>query len=418
MTATARKYTQADIDAMLLESAQWRRTARPSQQEPGTDWDVWAIITGRGWGKTRTAGETITNWAQSGRCKRIHLVARTAADARDTMVEGESGLLAIGDRRDFRPVYEPSKRRLTWSNGAKGILFTADEPDALRGPQCDGWWADEIAAWRYLQETWDMLQFGARLGQNVRGIITTTPRPVKLLKEILARSSTHVTRGNTQENAANLAASFMEQMREKYEGTRLGRQELAGEILDDNPGALWKRSQIDADRLQVLPAGVTLVRIVVGLDPSCTDTGDEAGIIVGAKGSDGRYYALDDASLQGSPDAWARATIAAYHRHKADRVIYETNQGGQMVTLTLATCDKSVPTRGVHASRGKITRAEPIAALSEQHKIIHIGAFPLLEDELCNYDGTAGQASPNRLDAYVYVFTELHARAPQPIYSS
>jgi predicted phage terminase large subunit-like protein len=412
MTGTARAYTQADIETALRESRSWRILARPDQREPLGDWLIWLIITGRGWGKTRTAGETITNWAQSGRCKRIHLVARTAGDARDTMVEGESGLLRVGDARGFRPLYEPSKRRLTWPNGAQATLFTADEPDVLRGPQNDGWWADEVASWKYGQETWDMLQMCSRLGPRVRGIVTTTPRPIKLLKEILARPSTHTTRGHTMDNAANLAPSFLESIKERYEGTRLGRQELAGEILDDNPSALWKRAQIDADRLTALPAGVTLVRVVVALDPSCTDTGDEAGIVVCGKGSDGIYYLLEDCTLQASPDAWARTAVAAYHRHKADRIVYETNQGGQMVTLTLATIDRTVPTRGIHASRGKVTRAEPVAALAEQHRVKHVGMFPALEDQLCNYDGSPGQASPNNLDAYVYALTELHQKSP------
>ena len=412
MNATAKRFTDAEIKGMLEDAKQWRRIARPTQREPAGDWLTWLILTGRGWGKTRTAGETITNWAKSGRCKRLHLVARTAADVRSTMVEGESGLLEVGALRGFRPVHEPSKCKLTWPNGAIALTFTADTPDLLRGPQCDGWWADEIATWRHLQETWDNLQYGARLGKTVRGIITTTPRPIPFLKELILKKSTHITKGVLYDNLKNLSPSFIAKIREDYEGTRIGRQEIYGEILDDNPAALWKRSQIDADRVQGLPPGVTLIRIVVALDPSCTDTGDEAGIVVMGKGSDGLYYLLEDCSLQGSPDAWARAAVAAYHRWHADRIVYETNQGGQMVSLTLGTIDKTVAMRGIHASRGKITRAEPIAALAEQHKVRHVGVYLKLEDELCNYDGSANQASPNRLDAYVYAATELHQRSP------
>jgi phage terminase large subunit-like protein len=219
-----------------------------------------------------------------------------------------------------------------------------------------------------------------------------------------------VTRGHMSENATNLADSFLALMKDKYEGTRLGRQELAGDILDDNPHALWKREQIEADRVVVAPA---LQRIVVAVDPSITDTGDEAGIIAAGKGFDEHYYCLDDASLQASPDGWARVAVNLFRERKADRLIFETNQGGQMVTLTVKAVDSTIPTRGIHASRGKITRAEPISALSEQHRIHHVGTFPLLEDELCNYDGSG--PSPNRLDAYVYALTELHQRAPGAI---
>lgn len=405
MLDNKRVYTQQEIALALAAAKQWRFSARPEQREPSSDWLIWAIITGRGWGKTRTAGETITQWAQSAQCKRVHLVARTAADARDTMVEGESGLLAVGGLRGFRPNYEPSKRRLTWPNGAVAILFTADEPDALRGPQCDGWWADEIASWRYMQETWDMLQFGARLGDKVRGIITTTPRPIKLLKEILARPTTHVTRGNTLENIRNLAPSFIEQMKERYEGTRLGRQELAGEILEDNPDALWTREQIESLRVIVTPS-CGFERVVVGLDPSATSTGDEAGIICVALGRDKEIYVLEDASLQGSPLAWAKSAVRCYNKNRSDRIVYESNQGGEMVAQTLKTVDNSVPLRAVHASVGKRLRAEPVAALYEQGRVHHIGAFPKLEDEMCEWTQSS-PTSPNRLDALVHAIMEL-----------
>jgi phage terminase large subunit-like protein len=265
---------RAALDALRYR---WTLHARASQLQPeDSDWLIWAIITGRGWGKTRTAAEWVRYSIESEQAGRLHLVARTAADARDTMVEGESGILSISPPWN-RPKYEPSKRRITWPNGAMAILFSADEPDALRGPQCDRWWADELASWRYLTETWDMLQMGARLGQCVRGIITSTPRPLKLLKDIMHRDTTRVTRGHTFENAANLAPSFLSDIKDRYEGTRIGRQELAGDILDDDPNALWQRVNIDRDRVTKAPE---MARIVVGIDPSCSETGDEAGIVV------------------------------------------------------------------------------------------------------------------------------------------
>lgn len=402
-------FPDAECESLLYD---WPLWARPNQLPPETDWLVWLIKTGRGWGKNRSAGETINRWVREGTYKRVHLVARTAGDARDTMVEGESGILAISPPW-FRPLYEPSKRRLTWPNGATATLFSAEEPDALRGPQCDCWWADELAAWRYLQETWDQLRLGARLGNRVRGIITTTPRPLKLLREIMKKPTTHVTHGHTFENSANLSPVFLSEVKDRYEGTRLGRQELAGEMLEDNPDALWKRSWIERDKVFKLPDGVTLIRIVVALDPSTTSTGDEAGVVAAGKGSDGEFYVLEDATLQGSPTEWGKAAVTLYHKYKADLLVYESNQGGEMVRLTLNVVDKSIIPKGIHASRGKITRAEPIAALAEQGRIHHVGSFPDLEDELCQW--TAGKAdSPNRLDAMVWAMTELHSGSRKP----
>jgi phage terminase large subunit-like protein len=403
---------QTDTTARQLAEALrlWKVQARDSQVEPAGDWLVWAIITGRGWGKTRTAAETVTEWARSGRCGRMHLIGRTAADIRDTMAHGESGLIAIASKR-FRPVYNPSKRLVTWPNGAQALLFSADEPDALRGPQCDGWWADELASWRYGRETWDNLQFGARLGQRVRGIITSTPRPIKLLKDILEQPTTHVTRGSTRENRANLAVSFMTLMEERYEGTRLGHQELDGQILEDNPNALWRRDDIERTRVKDAPA---MRRIVVALDPTCTATGDEAGIIVAGCGEDGALYVLADMSLHGTPDQWGRAAIRAYDTFGADRIVYETNQGGEMVASVLRTINSNAALRPVHASRGKYVRAEPIAALYEQGRVHHVGMLPTLEDELCSWTPETG-ISPNRLDALVYALLDLHQRQAKQI---
>jgi len=285
------------------------------------------------------------------------------------------------------------------------VLFTAEEPDLLRGPQCDGWWADELASWKYLTETWDNLQFTARLGDVVRGIVTTTPRPLKLVKELAVRPDVILTRGSTLDNSRNLSRTFLEQIRKQYEGTRLGRQELNGEILDDNPNALWQRAMIERTRLAVAPA-CGFQRVVVGLDPSATADGDEAGIICAALGRDGRVYVLDDKSLQGTPLAWATAAVRCYDLHHADRIVYESNQGGDMVSQTLRGVDSHVAVRGVHAKFGKRLRAEPVSALYEQSRVSHVGCFPALEDEMCEWTPDSAD-SPNRLDALVHAIMEL-----------
>lgn len=404
--ATSTTTSAIDKQALLLEIRyRWSLQSRPEQRQPSGSWKVWLILTGRGWGKTRTGAETVRAWVEGGQHQRIHLVAPTAADARDTMVEGESGILACSPPWN-RPTYEPSKRRITWPNGAQATLFSAEEPERLRGPQCDAWWADELAAWKYQKETWDMLQFGARLGRDPRGVITTTPKPHPLIKELVSRPDVFVTRGHTADNAANLAPGFMAAIEARYAGTRLGRQELSGEILDDNPNALWTRQSIEDARSQKAPE---LSRVVVAVDPSATSTGDEAGIVVAGKGEDGRLYVLGDDSIQGSPAQWAKAAVVAFHRHECDRLVYESNQGGEMVAQTIKTVDASVPLRAIHASLGKHTRAEPIAALYEQGRVSHVGTFSALEDEMCEWE--PGAASPNRMDALVYALTELSKRA-------
>jgi predicted phage terminase large subunit-like protein len=364
------------------------------------------VMAGRGFGKTRTGAEFIREEVTAGRMKRIALVAPTAADARDVMVEGESGLLAVCDRYGFRPLYEPSKRRLTWSNGAKAWTYSADEPDRLRGPQHDGAWSDEIAAWQY-PESWDMLQFGLRLGINPRQIATTTPRPVPVVKDLLAQQESGtvvVTSGSSYENAENLAPAFVDQIIRRYEGTRLGRQEINAELLTDVPGALWTLALLDEHRLREAPV---LQRIVIGVDPAASDGegSAETGIVVAGKGSDGHGYVLEDVTLAGSPNEWARAVVAAYQRHKADRVVAEINNGGAMVEHTLRTVDRKLPITVVHASRGKITRAEPVAALYEQGKVHHVGAHIALEDQMTTYDGSG--ESPDRMDALVWALTDL-----------
>ena len=336
--------------------------------------------------------------------KRVGLIAPTAADARDVMVEGESGILACSPP-DFRPLYEPSKRRLTWPNGAVATLYSAEEPDRLRGPQHDLIWADEPAAWKY-PETWDMAMFGLRLGTDPRVIATTTPRPTRLIRDLVADPGTVVTRGTTYENARNLAPAFLAAIVKKYEGTRLGRQELNGEILDDNPGALWHRGVIENLRVREHPP---LLRIVVGVDPAVTSDpkSDETGIVVAGIAADGHCYVLEDASLQGTPLTWATAVKRVYDQYQADRVVAEKNNGGELVEANLRTVDRSLSYRGVWASRGKRTRAEPISSLYEQGRVHHVGAFPALEDQMCDWVPDSGDPSPDRMDALVWALTEL-----------
>lgn len=395
----------------------WRFLARPAQIAPDGEWLIWMILAGRGFGKTRTGAEWTREQVRAG-AMRIGLIAPTASDARDVMVEGESGLLAVcwaGDRTvngDLlgRPSYEPSKRRVTWANGAVATLFSAEEPERLRGPQHEAMWCDELAAWKYLRETWDMAMFGLRLGDKPRVCITTTPKPVPLLKEIIADPKTVVTRGSTFDNAGNLAPTFLKAIKDKYEGTRLGRQELEAEIIDDLPGALWTRAELDKTRVRNTPE---MVRIVVSVDPSGTrgssDEGDSIGIVVAGKGVDGRAYVLADRSCKLSPAGWGRRSVEAYHEFSADRVVAERNFGGAMVEHVIKTTDKNVSYKEVTASRGKVARAEPVAALYEQGKVSHVGGFADLEDQMCLMapDGFAGEGSPDRADALVWAITEL-----------
>lgn len=341
--------------------------------------------------------------------RRIAIVAETAADARDVMVEGDSGILAVHPK-DFRPLYEPSKRRLTWPNGVMATLYNGTEPDQLRGPQHDAALVDELAKYNYAREMWDMLQFGLRLGDSPKQMVTTTPRPIPLLKELIKAESTIVTRGSTFDNSANLAPAFLKSIRDKYEGTRLGRQELEAEILDDLPGALWTREMFDRHRIKSAPE---MQRIVVAIDPSGTggqdDDGDSIGIVVAGKGIDGRGYVLSDRSCKLSPDGWGRRAVNAYREFNADRLIAERNYGGAMVEHVIKTVDQDVSYKEVTASRGKVIRAEPVAALYEQGRVSHVGAFTEMEDQCCliGHDGYVGEGSPDRADALVWALTEL-----------
>ncbi|NMC35307.1 MAG: DNA-packaging protein [Veillonellaceae bacterium] len=397
-----RSLTPAQAKALQTE---WRFWARPEQQEPPGDWTIWLIQTGRGWGKTRTAAETVRKWVREGRYGNLHFVGATAADVRDTMIEGPAGILSISTDAE-RPTYESSKRKLTWPNGATALLFSAEEPDRLRGPQCEAAWCDELAAWRRMDETWDMLMMGLRLGTKPRVIVTTTPKPRALIKRIASDPHTHLTRGSTYDNLDNLAESFAQTVIARYKGTRLGRQELSGEYLEDVEGALWQRQWIDAARVATVP---DLQRVVVAVDPAATssDESDETGIVVCALGVDARWYVLADRTCRMSPDGWGRRAISAFEEFRADRIVAEVNNGGEMVQHVLRTILPSVPVTAVHASRGKVVRAEPIAALYEQGRVSHVGTFPELEDQLCSYTGEPGETSPDRMDALVWGLTEL-----------
>jgi len=318
------------------------------------------------------------------------------------MIEGESGVLSCCPSWD-KPLYEPSKRRITWKNGAMATTYSADEPERLRGPQHDGAWCDEVASWRYA-EAWDMLMFGLRLGDNPRCVVTTTPKPKTLIRDLISSPTTAVIRGSTYENRPNLAGAFYEQIVKKYEGTTLGQQELYGDMLEEVPGALWTRELIEKVRIRTAP---DLKRVVVAIDPAVTaqKTSDETGIIVaGCLGEEG--YVLEDLSGRYTPQQWGRKAIEAYYRWKADAVIAEVNQGGDLVEANLRTLDPSVSYRAVSAMRGKVVRAEPIASLYEQGRIHHVGIFPELEDQLCNWDGDTDW-SPDRLDAMVHGLSEL-----------
>ena len=362
---------------------------------------------GRGAGKTRAGAEWVHERVAAG-AMRIALVAETFADGREVMVSGPSGLLATGEPRQ-RPKFEPSRRRLTWKTGAEAHLFSAEDADGLRGYQFDTAWADELAKWPVGQDTWSNLQMGLRLGDDPRQMVTTTPRPTPLLKEVMGRASTVLTRASTYENRANLAEAFFEQIASIYEGTALGRQELLGELIEGRQGALWTWSMVEAVRVDDAPA---LSRIVVAVDPPVTshEGSDTCGIVVVGLGcgESPAAYVLEDASVQGlTPLGWAGKVASIYHRWQADRVVVEVNQGGDLVTDVLHTADRQIPIRAVRATRGKILRAEPVAALYEQKRVRHAGTFPELEDQMTSFTGVPGEGSPDHLDALVWALTDL-----------
>lgn len=394
--------TEAEAEALLYD---WPFWAREKQLPPPGEWFCWLIRSGRGFGKTRTGAEWVIDRARNGPYYPIALVGQTKADVRDTMVElGESSILKCSPPW-FMPEYEPSKRRVVWPNGMVAIIYSGDEPDQLRGPQHGSAWVDELAKFKYPQETWDNLEFGLRLGNNPQVVCTTTPRPIPIIKKLVADADTVDVTGSSYENLANLATRYINRVIKKYEGTRLGRQELHGVLLDDAPGALWSRDLLEETRVTKAP---DLIRIVVGVDPQGAqgEQNAETGIVAAGLGVDGHGYVLDDATISGSPDTWGKAAVAQYHKLKADRMIGETNNGGDMVEFTIRTVDSTVSFKQVRASRGKQTRAEPVAALYEQKRIHHVGMFPELEDQQCQW--VPGDAdSPDRMDAVVWALTEL-----------
>ena len=405
--------TDADLLMLFYEWSFW---ARNEQLTPTGKWFIWLILAGRGWGKTKTAVQWAIDEVMSGRKRRLAFVARTAADVRDVLVEGESGILASSPPH-FMPDYEPSKRRLTWPNGATATTFSADEPKLLRGPQFDGALCDELAAWRYT-EAWDMLQFGVRLGRYPQIVASTTPRPTKLIKELVADARNevgsmavinpdgrvHITKGHSFENRANLASTFFSTIVKRYEGTALGRQELAAELLDDVAGALAVRAWFDSSRIS--PRDVPdLTTIIVAVDPSGGGPSD-CGIVAAGKGIDNHGYTLEDWTTSGTPEEWGRAAINLYHALSADLIVAESNFGGTMAKTVLNLIDPTVPVKIVNASRGKRARAEPISTLIQKQMIHHVGTFAELEDQWVTWL-PSDKVSPDRLDAETWAYSEL-----------
>ena len=387
----------------------WPLIARRNQTPPDGLWTAWILMAGRGFGKTRTGAEWVRSQVESGRAGRIALVARTPAEIRDTMIQGPSGLLSICPPWSM-PEYESTKKKLTWPNGATAFLFSSYEPDQLRGPQFDAAWCDELASWKYPRDTWDNLAFALRLGLDPRCVVTTTPKPIALLRELVVRPDVHVTRGTTYDNEDNLAPSFYSSIRSRYEGTRTGRQEIHADLLDQSEDALWQRQWIDDSRVESAPD--SLVEVVVAIDPAVSSNprSDETGIVVAGVDSDKRCYVLADGSGRMTPNTWAERAIALYDKYSADRIIGETNNGGDLVKEVLRTASGGNIFRflAVNASRGKYARAEPIAALYEQGKVHHVDTFPELEDQMCTWTPKGpADASPDRMDALVWAITQL-----------
>ncbi len=396
-------YTAAELTAMW-ES--WEFWARSNQLPPPEPWTYWLVMAGRGFGKTRVGTETVRRWVKDFAI--VNLIGATVDDARDIMIEGESGILAKCPPAE-RPEYVKSARKLVWPNGATSLIFTADEPERLRGKQHMKLWCDELGAWRY-PESWDQAQLGLRLGNNPQAVVTTTPRPVEMVKSLLSHPACITTRGTTYDNRRNLAPAFYDTIIRKYEGTRLGRQELMAELLTDVPGALWTHKIIDAGRISLMDVRWDcVIRIVVAIDPAVTSNpdSDETGIVVGALTRSMHVLILDDVSCQETPLGWARAAILAYRRHKADRIVAEVNNGGDLVEGNIRGVDASVPYRAVRASRGKAIRAEPVAALYEQGRVHHVGSFPELEQQLCEWTPIGDAKSPDRLDALCWCVFDL-----------
>ncbi|THV23395.1 DNA-packaging protein [Peteryoungia ipomoeae] len=393
---------------MAFLARDWPLLARPEQLPPQGRWQTWMIMGGRGSGKTRAGAE----WVQAcvmaaGRRTdlRIALVAETLGDAREVMIDGISGLSRIARR--MRPEVEISRRRLVWPNGAIAQIFSSEDPESLRGPQFHLAWCDELAKWKHADETFDMLQFALRLGDQPRQVVTTTPRPVPLVRRLMGDPGTRLTRMATSANAAHLAPGFLAALSARYGGTRLGRQELDGELIEDRADALWKRARIDEI---VVKLAEPLRRIVVAVDPPAGGVSACCGIVVAGLKENGQAVVLADCSVEGEgPAGWARAVVSAYRRFEADRVVAEINQGGDMVKSVLQGIEAGLPVSTVRARRGKFLRAEPVAALYEQGRVLHAGRFAALEDQMCDFgpEGLSNGRSPDRLDALVWALTAL-----------
>lgn len=406
---------QASPELLEVIQSEWLLWARPDQLPPShADWSVWLVVGGRGAGKTRTGAEWIKAMAlglppfADSPAGRIALVGETQGQVRDVMIEGVSGLMAIHHRLE-RPSWYPSLRKLEWHNGAVAQVYSAEDPEGLRGPQFAAAWSDELAKWPNPEECWDMLQFGLRLGDRPRQIITTTPRPVPLLKRLLTEPHVAVSRASTHANKANLAADFIRSIERSYGGTRLGRQEIEGEIVEESADALWTRAMIEACR-EAAPPG--LARIVVAVDPPASSSrrADACGLVVAGLDAEGGGHVLEDGTVSGArPHEWAAKAVALYRRHEADALVVEVNQGGEMATSVIREVDPEVPVTPVRATRGKYLRAEPVAALYAQGRVRHAGRFPALEDELCAFGptGLSSGRSPDRLDALVWALTHL-----------
>ncbi len=401
---------EGEADLLLRHWPFWARAAQlpPPKKADGGDWRIWLFLGGRGAGKTRAGAEWIAGRVREGRARRIGLIGATERDVRQVMVEGQSGLLAVADGVSF----QPSNNLLRWPDGAEARLLSAAEPDSFRGYQFDCLWGDEFAKWNAPQAALDMALMGLRLGEDPRLLLTTTPRAIPALKALLAAPDVVVTHSPTAENEANLAPGFVDYLGARYAGTRLGRQELNGELIEDNEQALWQRAWIEAGRLRTAPP---LCRVVVAVDPPASAHGDECGIVVAGRDHDGHGHVLADRSAAGlSPAAWAARAAQAYEDFQADAIIAEANQGGEMVREVLRQAGAHLPVTLVHATRGKLTRAAPAAALYEQGRVHHIGGLAELEDQMCQYDGS-GAGSPDRMDALVWALADLFGpRPPDP----
>lgn len=398
------------LDQLIFLKKHWGFWARPDQLPPEGDWLIWLLLGGRGAGKTRAGAEWVRSKVegptplQKGKYRHIALVGETILSVREVMIEGPSGLRAIAPE-ETRPTYIASRQLLVWPNGAQAQIFSAEKPDGLRGPQFDLAWCDELAKWRYDKQCWDMLQFALRLGRKPQQVVTTTPRPTALLKTIMNNPRCHMTRSSTHANKAHLAPGFVEELMRAYEGSRLGRQEIDAEIVEEVVGALWTPEMIGANRLNSHPP---LTRLVVAVDPpaSTGPLADACGICVAGKDDNGHAYILEDGTVKGlSPAGWGRRVVDLYNRYKADRVVAEVNQGGDLVREVVMQQGPDISYKAVRATRGKLVRAEPVAALYERGMVHHVGVFKDLENQLCQYNGQ--QASPDRMDALVWALTDL-----------